>query len=121
MRGFGGPVKIVQRPGPKVCAAMGSAPLTISGGVPCSEPSSGQRRFSCFSVGIRPLRRKRRVQQAVYRSYRDIPGVTSDDVEAIEALKKEYGVFVHGLNPSTEAFRKEDGSLRRLRGLFCGG
>ena len=57
--------------------------------------------------------------EAVYRSYRDIPGVTSDDVEAIEALKKEYGVFVYGLNPSTEAFRKEDGSFGGFGALFC--
>ncbi len=58
-------------------------------------------------------------REAVYRSYRDIPGVTGDDVAAIEALKKEYGLFVYGLNPSTEAFRREDGSLGGFGALFC--
>ena len=34
---------------------------------------------------------------AGYASYQNIPGVTAEDIAAVEALKKEYGAFVYGM------------------------
>jgi diguanylate cyclase (GGDEF)-like protein len=40
----------------------------------------------------------------VYKSFRDIPGVTEEEISAIEALKKQYSHFVYGADYTTEAF-----------------
>ena len=55
----------------------------------------------------------------VYADYRDIPGVTSKDVEAIEALKATRVRFVVAGNYSTEIFEQEDGTLGGFSSLFC--
>ena len=54
-----------------------------------------------------------------YRSYRDIPGVTSEEIRAIEALKGQRDSFVYAMRPSTEAFRGEDGEIRGFSALVC--
>jgi PAS domain S-box-containing protein len=53
-----------------------------------------------------------------YGSFRDIPGVTADEIEAIEALKGEYNSFVFGMNPTTEAFA-DGGVMKGFSTLFC--
>jgi diguanylate cyclase (GGDEF)-like protein len=40
----------------------------------------------------------------IYKSYKDIPGVTEKEINAIEALKKKYSYFVYGADHTTEAF-----------------
>lgn len=50
-------------------------------------------------------------QNIIYNSYRDIPGVTPEEIAAIEALKQKYTSFTIGMNYATEAFAKEDGSI----------
>jgi len=52
-------------------------------------------------------------------SYKDIPGVTADDIDAIEALREQYGSFVYGVLPSTVAFYDKDGNIRGFSALFC--
>jgi PAS domain S-box-containing protein len=54
-----------------------------------------------------------------YPSFRDIPGVTPNEIRAIEALKKERTVLVYGMMPSTEAFLKNNGTLGGYSALFC--
>ena len=54
-----------------------------------------------------------------YNSFRDIPGVTEEEIEGIEALKGQISSFVFGMNPSTEAFYGEDGKLKGYSALFC--
>ena len=39
-----------------------------------------------------------------FASYRDIPGVTAQEIAAIEALQRENRVFIYGMNHTTEAF-----------------
>jgi len=51
--------------------------------------------------------------------YQDIPGVTDDEIIAIEALREEVASFVYGMNPSTEAFYDESGEIRGYTALFC--
>ena len=58
-------------------------------------------------------------QYPVYRTYRDIPGMTSRDIEEIDALKGKYGGFTVALNYSSEAFAREDGSVGGYSRLFC--
>ncbi|MCL2139778.1 MAG: transporter substrate-binding domain-containing protein, partial [Treponema sp.] len=52
-------------------------------------------------------------------SFRDIPGVTEDEINAVEALRKQYSSFVYGSMPSTEAFLDEHGNIRGYSALFC--
>jgi len=54
-----------------------------------------------------------------YASFRDIPGVTGDEVKAIEALREQTDFFVYGITPTTEAFYDEDGAIRGYATLFC--
>ena len=41
---------------------------------------------------------------AFAQSYRDIPGITPEEIAAIEKIKKERGELIYGMIPSTEAF-----------------
>ena len=52
-------------------------------------------------------------------SYRDVPGITTEEIAAIEELKNRYGHFTYGMLPSTEAFIAEDGKIGGFSALFC--
>ena len=54
-----------------------------------------------------------------YASFRDIPGVTDDEIKAIEELQRERTSFVYGMPLSTEAFEGEDGEIRGFTAYFC--
>jgi len=54
-----------------------------------------------------------------YPSFRDIPGVTQEEIHAIEALQKERTHFIYGMNISTEAFHKENNEVKGYTALFC--
>ncbi|MDR2543031.1 MAG: response regulator [Treponema sp.] len=54
-----------------------------------------------------------------YSSYRDIPGVTAEEIAAIETLKEQIDFFVHASTFGTEAFLKEDGQIGGYITLFC--
>ena len=56
----------------------------------------------------------------VYFDYRDIPGVTEEEISAIEALKSKREFFEVGLNYSTESFLNEDGTVGGYSRLFYG-
>jgi PAS domain S-box-containing protein len=60
-------------------------------------------------------------ETAIFTSFRDIPGVTADEIRAIEALQGEYASFVYGMNPTTEAFedRLNHDEIRGFSALFC--
>jgi len=49
-----------------------------------------------------------------FSSYRDVPGVTGEEIAAIEALQLKYrdSVLVYGVTESMEAFRGGDGEIR---------
>ncbi|MCL1910289.1 MAG: hypothetical protein FWG05_05070, partial [Kiritimatiellaeota bacterium] len=42
-----------------------------------------------------------------FASFRDIPGASATEIEAIEALQNKYPHFIYGMTPSTEAFLDE--------------
>ncbi|MCL1805492.1 MAG: GGDEF domain-containing protein [Clostridiales bacterium] len=54
------------------------------------------------------------------RTYRDIPGVTGDEIRDIEALKSERGFFTYGACLATEAFPLPDGSTAGFASMLCG-
>jgi len=53
------------------------------------------------------------------KSYRDIPGVTEDEIAAIEALKAEKQGFTFGALPSPESFVLPDGTNQGFVPLLC--
>ena len=53
-----------------------------------------------------------------YASYRDIPGVTKDEIMAIEDLKYEYDHFMVVNLPSTEGFMLSDGTCAGFAPMF---
>jgi signal transduction histidine kinase/ABC-type amino acid transport substrate-binding protein/FixJ family two-component response regulator len=52
-------------------------------------------------------------------SYRDIPGVTEDEIRAVEALKAERQAFTFGGMFTTEAFTWPDGTHAGFAALLC--
>jgi PAS domain S-box-containing protein len=54
-----------------------------------------------------------------FHSFRDIPGVTAEEILAIEELQRDFDYFIYGVLPSTEAFLCEDGEIKGFAPLFC--
>ncbi|MCL2044565.1 MAG: transporter substrate-binding domain-containing protein, partial [Treponema sp.] len=52
-------------------------------------------------------------------SYRDIPGVTAEEINAIEALKVQYDYFIYGMLECTESFYNMDGNIDGFTRLVC--
>ena len=60
------------------------------------------------------------VEQPRYTSYREIPNVTEDEIDAIEALKAQAEYFSYGMLPSTELFIDvQKGEMNGFAVLFC--
>ncbi|GHV94832.1 hypothetical protein AGMMS50293_11520 [Spirochaetia bacterium] len=65
----------------------------------------------------------------VYTSYRDIPGVTLEEIVAVEALRARMlppasgpagrNYFVYAMNPSSEAYYNENGDVNGFSARFC--
>jgi len=54
-----------------------------------------------------------------YASFRDIPGITGDEINAVEALQKEYASFIYAMPLSVEAFESANGEVRGFTASFC--
>jgi len=52
-------------------------------------------------------------------SFRNVPGITPGEINAIEDLQKKHSYFVYGINPTTEAFIGEDGGINGYAVMFC--
>ena len=73
-----------------------------------------------FVVGCEPAAPSKAGQDyPAYTSFRNIPGVTVEEIAAIERLQAEKRSFVFGVNPSTEFFITEDGSPAGYSVLLC--
>ena len=59
----------------------------------------------------------------LFDSFRDIPGVTDEEIKAIETIReqvlRERGHFVFSVLPTTEAFYNDYGRIRGFSALFC--
>lgn len=58
-------------------------------------------------------------QQKEYRDFRDIPGVTAQEIVAIEALQKKYSSLSYGMLNTTETFMCNDGQIGGYSAIFC--
>jgi len=58
-------------------------------------------------------------REVIINSFRDVPGVTDEEITAIEAFQKEFIYFVYGMPQSTEAFTDTNGEIRGFSALFC--
>jgi len=55
----------------------------------------------------------------LYETYRDIPGVTPEEIAAIEALKSDRNAFSYGVNISTESYVLPDGTYAGFATKLC--
>jgi signal transduction histidine kinase/CheY-like chemotaxis protein len=53
------------------------------------------------------------------KTYHDIPGITEDEIAAIEALKSSRDSFSYGSSLTTESFILPDGTFSGFTSLFC--
>ena len=58
-------------------------------------------------------------KKSPFKSFRDIPGVTEQEIAAVEALQKDHDSFVYGMILSTESFIKENNDTGGYAALFC--
>ncbi|MDR0495798.1 MAG: transporter substrate-binding domain-containing protein, partial [Treponema sp.] len=70
-----------------------------------------------FSGCGKPLQNQEHAATGI--SFRDIPGVTQGEIDAVEALKKKYGSFVFGTGLSTRAFIGKNGEIEGYTPMFC--
>ena len=56
---------------------------------------------------------------ASFTSFRDIPGVTAEEIAAVEALQKRRRNFFYAMPLSAEAFVHDSGEIRGFSALFC--
>ncbi|MDR0862676.1 MAG: hypothetical protein LBN30_07900, partial [Oscillospiraceae bacterium] len=60
------------------------------------------------------------VEGVDYATFRDVPGVTAEEIAAIEELAKRTSFFTYGMTMSTECFRdSEDSTTKGYSVLFC--
>jgi signal transduction histidine kinase/DNA-binding response OmpR family regulator/ABC-type amino acid transport substrate-binding protein len=76
-----------------------------------AKPASRQAPYP--AGGVHPA------EYPVYTSFRTVPGVTEDEIAALEALQERKDAFVYGMNLSTETFFDENGEIRGYTALFC--
>jgi signal transduction histidine kinase/CheY-like chemotaxis protein len=55
----------------------------------------------------------------VYAPYRDVPGITERETEAIESLRESRDRFIYGAYTSTECFYLEDGNVGGYTARLC--
>jgi PAS domain S-box-containing protein len=53
-----------------------------------------------------------------FATFRDIPGITEQEIADIELLQNKYRSFIYGMPPTTEAFFVND-EVRGFSALFC--
>jgi signal transduction histidine kinase/DNA-binding response OmpR family regulator len=54
-----------------------------------------------------------------FKTFRDVPGITLEEIAAIEKLQREHGSFNFGASQSTEAFVTENGEIGGFTALLC--
>ncbi|MCL1980242.1 MAG: transporter substrate-binding domain-containing protein, partial [Proteobacteria bacterium] len=54
-----------------------------------------------------------------YETYRDIPGITEDEIASIENIKKNRKEFIYGVNSTTESFIGKNHEIEGFSKLLC--
>jgi len=55
----------------------------------------------------------------IFTSFREVPGVTDEEIAAIEALQQKGLTFIYGMPYSVEAFENEQGEIRGFAASFA--
>jgi diguanylate cyclase (GGDEF)-like protein len=71
----------------------------------------------CGKEGSRPQESAN--VQPPFVSFRDIPGVTYEEIAAIEALQRNHESFIYGMTMSTESYLTEKGESGGYAALLC--
>ncbi|MCL2254151.1 MAG: ATP-binding protein [Lachnospiraceae bacterium] len=58
-------------------------------------------------------------KNTAFTSIYDIPGITEDDIRAVDTLRNKYDSFTYGAFASTESFYNENGEFSGFTALFC--
>ena len=69
----------------------------------------------CSSSTVKDVKPK----APVYKNFRDIPGVTSEEIKAIEALQKKHTFLIYGTVNSAESFAYPNGNVGGFSAQFC--
>ncbi|MDR1979075.1 MAG: response regulator [Synergistaceae bacterium] len=75
--------------------------------------------FLCLSDGASAARLQKQNEYPLYASYRDIPGLTDEEIADVEALRARQSGFVYGMVLSTETFYDQDEKIAGYSALFC--
>ena len=67
--------------------------------------------FVAILSGCTAAKQSASFKMAEYADYKDIPGVTDSEIEAIESLRAKNAAFVFGMPEGAACFRRADGSL----------
>ena len=72
-------------------------------------------------IGVLPSSASEGIRSApaALHSFRDIPGITQEEISAIEALQKEGRTMRYGTLYSTESFIDDDGMARGFSSMLC--
>jgi len=54
-----------------------------------------------------------------YASYRELPGITAEEIAAIETLQAKVDSLVYGTEPTSEAFYDDNGDINGWSALLC--
>ena len=76
--------------------------------------------MALLPVAVRGAAHNRGSDVSAIRTYRDIPGVTEEEISAIEALKTSRSGFLYGQMLETEAFLLPDGTHAGFAVKVCG-
>ncbi len=58
-------------------------------------------------------------RREVLHDFRDIPGITAEEISAVEALKQRYPSLTYGMLNTTETFMRDDGTIGGYSALLC--
>ncbi len=75
--------------------------------------------FDSSSIGQALSVSAAEAEAGVFTSFYDIPGVTAEEIAAIETLQQEYEHLTYGMYLTSEAFIEEDGDVGGYAAYFC--
>jgi len=73
-----------------------------------------------ISAGCGRQDRKTGIEYPEFISYREIPGITAEEIDAVEKIKTQRDSLVYAVNYTTEAFIGENNNIGGYAALFCG-
>ena len=59
-----------------------------------------------------------RERSTIPTSYLEVPGITQDEIDAIQRLQETHSSLIYGVTPSIEAFYDQEGTVRGYSALF---